>query len=184
MKKQKIKLIYLIIFLSLIILNNEYYSNSLEAVFFDSFPLQQYDCRFYLVYLEKNETIQINVTNTRNGDFDIFLHNKRPTETYVSRNGYDPKIFLNAVAWDINSGNFSTIIYISDNSTIYYVQVVLINGEFDTFKLNSSKVLELYFIPFLIPSYKIEFIFLFTILMVILILKRTKFKIICINKPK
>jgi len=148
-----------------------------NQIFRDSFPLQQYDCRFYLVYLEENDSIQINVTNTYNGDFDIFLHNARPIDTYLSEEGYDPKIYSNAVAWDINPGDFASINYTSENSTIYYIQVALVKGDFDTFHLNSTRQLELYFIPFLIPSYSTSILIFISIVSMAVLIKINKVKI-------
>lgn len=122
-------------------------------IYKDAFPLQTYDSRFYLVFLEDTDTIELNLTNTYNGDFDIFLHEERPLDYYVSHSGYDSKIYDNAVAYNTSSGDSASLSYTVSESKIYYIQVVMIDNGPDTYRLNSTKPLELYFIPYLIPGF-------------------------------
>ncbi|MBD3353941.1 MAG: hypothetical protein GF364_20835 [Candidatus Lokiarchaeota archaeon] len=153
---------------------------ALEPVYFNAFPLQQYDSRFYVVSLQEGAEIEINVTNTYNGDFDVFIHNDRPEQTYVSKFGYDDQIYENVTTFDTSSGDFTQLNYVAEESQLYYIQVVLISGETDTYHLNSSVSLELYFIPFLIPGYSVPIVASITLLTFIFIAihinKRIKIK--------
>lgn len=143
----------------------------LESVYTDSFPLQTYDSRFYVVYLEVGTQIEINVTNTYMGDFDIFIHNARPRSSHVDHHGYDPAIYINATVWDTGSGPEASVLYTAEDSILYYIQVTLISGETDTYHLSSNQVLELYFIPFLIPGYSIPLLLTITLISLIIIWK-------------
>lgn len=156
----------------------------------DVFPLQTFDSRFYTVYLNENETITINISSAFNGDFDIFIFKNRPIDTYVSKNGYDPKIFDIALNYNNSTGAFSSLQYKADNNTIIYIQIVLISQGTDTFYLTSlldhERVddveweLNLYFIPF-IPGVSVELIITMFVLsafsVMIFLIKRKKIKI-------
>lgn len=143
----------------------------LEPVYTDSFPLQTYDSRFYVVYLEVGTQIEINVTNTYLGDFDIFIHNERPRSSHISHHGYDPAIYTNATVWDTGSGPEASVIYTAEDSILYYIQVTLISGETDTYHLSSNQALELYFIPFLIPGYSIPVLLTITLITLVVLWK-------------
>ena len=59
----------------------------------DTFPLQTFDFRMYVVSLKLGDNLIVNVSSVADGDFDLFLFNTRPKEAYVSRDGYDLEIF-------------------------------------------------------------------------------------------
>ncbi len=131
-----------------------------EGNYTDSFPLQTFDFRMYVVSLVINETFTVNVTAVADGEFDLFLFSTRPQESYVSRDGYNPEIFTaeSTLAFNDAPGPFSEISYTPSNPNytiaLYYVQVVLIDRGPDSYILEASHQMELYFIPF-IPGYPI-----------------------------
>lgn len=128
----------------------------------DSFPLQTYDFRMYVVSLEINDTLIVNVTSVADGEFDLFLFSTRPKQSYISREGYDPEIFNTVtgttLAYDNSLGPVSMINYTPSNPeypvALYYIQVVLIDHGPDSYILEANHIMELYFIPF-IPGYSI-----------------------------
>ena len=148
----------LIAFLSSLLVLNSFQSTlaSEGDIYKDAFPLQTYDSRFYLVYMENAETIELNLTNTYNGDFDIFIHDDRPLDYYISQDGYDSRIYDNAVAYNTSAGNTASVTYTVSEAKIYYIQVVMVANGPDTYHLNSSQPLELYFIPYLIPGFNLN----------------------------
>ena len=130
--------------------------------FTDSFPLQTFDSRMYVVSLNISEVFVVNVTAVADGEFDLFLFSTRPKENLVTREGYDPEIFNTVtgttLAYDNSTGPFAEITYTPSNpnytTALYYIQVVLIDRGPDSYNLVSTHDLELYFIPF-IPGYPI-----------------------------
>ena len=127
----------------------------------DSFPLQTFDFRMYVVSLQLNDTLIVNVTSVADGDFDLFLFSTRPMEAYVSRDGYDSEITNpeRTLEYDVTQGSpFSSINFTADNpdypNELYYLQVVLYDRGPDSYILEANQEMELYFIPF-IPGYPI-----------------------------
>jgi hypothetical protein len=127
----------------------------------DSFPLQTYDFRMYVVTLNLNDTLIVNVTSVADGDFDLFLFSTRPKQSFVSREGYDSEIYNPNItlAFDNSTGvPFSSINFTANNSdypvALYFVQVVLIDRGPDSYILKANHAMEIYFIPF-IPGYQI-----------------------------
>jgi len=127
-------------------------TSAAPPAFQDAFPLQQFDSRFYICHLEASESITLDLKCAFKGEFDIFIFTNRPTETYVTPGGYDPQIFTNSLTENISLGKYSHLEYTSPSADIIYIQIVLIDNGTDTYYLNSTKVLELYFIPF-IPGF-------------------------------
>jgi hypothetical protein len=115
----------------------------------DSFPLQTFDYRMYVVSLNISQTFIVNVTAVADGEFDLFLFSTRPSQSYVSRNiddPYDPEIF------NIATG---TTLDFDIPVALYYIQVVLRANGPDSYILEANtEQMELYFIPF-IPSYNL-----------------------------
>ena len=127
----------------------------------DSFPLQTYDFRMYVVSLELNDTLIVNITSVAEGDFDLFLFSTRPKESFVSREGYNDEIFNPNLTLDYDISvdlPFSMINFTADNpdypAALYFIQVVLINRGPDSYILEANHLMELYFIPF-IPGFPV-----------------------------
>lgn len=152
-----------------------------SEIFSDTFSLQTRDSRFYVVHLEDNEHFELNLSAVNKGEFDVFLFSIRPNNTYVLWDDYDPKIFELAEVYDTSVGPFSHIEYTAPASTVfgsklYYIQVVMVANGTDTFNLNASKHMEVYFIPFL-PGFSIEGLYFTGALMVGIIYLRLRKKI-------
>jgi len=164
MKWTWLKFIFLtacmVVFLSSMLITSQATEGS--DTYTDSFPLQTFDFRMYVVSLTTNDTFIMNVTAVGDGEFDVFLFSTRPKASLVSRDGYNPEIFNNltgtTLAYDNSTGKFSNITYSPSNPeypvALYYIQVVLIDRGPDSYILHANFPLELYFIPF-IPGYPI-----------------------------
>lgn len=128
---------------------------------------------FFLVDLEVDENIELNVTHVESGNFTLFLFNKRPTQSYVkSDNTLSDKIFNASVAYSLDDNPY--INYTAPLEKIYYIEIILISGGPDTFTLTSTKDLTRYYIP-QIPGYQLTtFIFslILTLGLITLLYKR------------
>jgi len=111
---------------------------------------------FFLVGLNASETIEINVTHTGSGNFELFLFNARPVDSYINiDNTLNPEIYNQAINYSVDDNpyiNFTVTLH-----QIYYVQLVLLENGPDTFFLYCNHELVRYYLPS-IPSYNVEFI--------------------------
>ena len=113
---------------------------------------------YFLVHLNSTQSIEINVTHLLDGDFALFLFDRRPSESFVELdNTIDPRIFTIAINYSLDDHPY--IFYTVSESTIYYIQLILLNNGPDTFFLNCDRELNRYYLP-IIPGYYIEFILL------------------------
>lgn len=134
-----------------------------QSTYKDAYPLQQDDSRYYVVYLNTSQTIQINVTSANNGIFNIFIYDQRPTTTYVSSNGYNAHIFDVALKYNITDETFVQFEYNATKASTYYIQIVMIANGPDTFYLTASRSMTLYFIPF-VPGFPVPFVIMFSLI--------------------
>ena len=132
---------------------------------------------FFLTDLEEDESIQLNVTHVKSGNFTLFLFNKRPTKSYVkSDDSLDTRIFNNhTVAFNLDDNPY--INYTASEHKIYYVEIILINDGPDTFTLSSNKDLTRYYLP-TIPGYQMWLIIISIILILGLIILIHKKKLV------
>ena len=132
---------------------------------------------FFLVDLNATETIEINVTHTGSGNFELFLFDYRPSESYINYdNTINPEIYNQAINYSIDDNPY--INYTAPTLKIYYIQLVLLDNGPDTFFLHCNYDLVRYYLPS-IPGYNTE-IMLITItisLTIILIFRKKKYKI-------
>lgn len=128
---------------------------------------------FFLVDLGVDENIELNVTHEENGNFTLFLFNKRPTKSYVkSDKTLSDKIFSASVVYSLDDNPY--INYTAPLEKIYYIEVILVSGGPDTFTLTSTKDLTRYYLP-QIPGYQLSiFIFslIFTVGLITILYKR------------
>ena len=113
---------------------------------------------FFLVSMEVNETIQVNVTQPTfdDGEFYLFLFDFRPNTTNVNADKtFNPDIFVVAKVYD--GPNNPSIFYNATEAKIHYIQVVLLKNGPAFFTLQSDLNLERYYIPTL-PGYSLEFL--------------------------
>ena len=128
---------------------------------------------FFLVDIDIDENIELNVTHVESGNFTLFLLNKRPTQSYVkSDNTLSDKIFSASVAYSLDDNPY--INYTAPVEKIYYIEIILISGGPDTFTLTSTKDLTRYYLP-QIPGYQLPiliFSLIFALGLIIVLYKR------------
>lgn len=111
---------------------------------------------FFLVDLHENETIVISLTHEENGNFTLFLFNKRPSESYLKDdNSLKEKIFNNPPTVNYSLDDSPYINYTAQDSKIFYIEIILVSGGPDTYTLICNKDLTRYYLP-LIPGYQLE----------------------------
>ncbi len=131
---------------------------------------------FFLVDLDVDENIELNVTHVGSGNFTLFLFNKRPTNSYVRNdNTLNIKIFNDSVAYNLDDNPY--INYTAPVEKIYYIEIILISGGPDTFTLICTQDLTRYYLP-QIPGYQLP-IFIFSLIFalgLIIVLYKRKMK--------
>lgn len=150
-------------------LNISFAQEDSDETFYDAFPLQTFDSRFYILHLNASDTINLNITAAYKGDFDVFIYNFRPYDVWVGNGGYWSGIYEEASAYDVGTGDVIDFEFVAPKNGMYYIQVVLIANGTDTFYLNSTHHLELYFIPFILPGFPVEMTMLFSVAAVFLL---------------
>ena len=113
---------------------------------------------FFLIGLNTSETIEINVTHTESGNFELFLFDARPVDSYINiDNTINPEIYNQAINYSVDDNPY--IYYTVSSHQIYYIQLVLLENGPDTFFLYCNHELVRYYLP-TIPGYNVEFILL------------------------
>ena len=129
---------------------------------------------FFLVELEEDDEIEVDLKAREDGYFHIYLFDERPTETHVNMdNSIDSDINKDKIAHD--SGRKPDINYTADDDQIYYLQVILTKNGPDFFKLEANEKLSRYYLP-QIPGYQIEIFILSLVLSIGIILFAIKKK--------
>jgi len=128
---------------------------------------------YFLVSLEVDENIVINVTHTGDGNFNLFLYDTRPTESFLNiDNSLNPDIFDVAISYSIEDNPY--INYTATEDKIYYIELILIENGPDTFFFYcNNDELTRYYLP-IIPGYQIGFLILslFVISSLIILFKK------------
>jgi len=114
---------------------------------------------YFLVYLEADENIEINVTHSDDGNFNLFLYDRRPTESFINiDNSLNPDIFDVAINYSVEDNPY--INYTALLSKIYYIELILIENGPDTFFFYcNNDELTRYYLP-IIPGYQIGLLIL------------------------
>ena len=131
---------------------------------------------FFLFDLGAGNSTEISVTHNDNGNFTLFLFDKRPTESYVTGDKIlNNRIFSNIINYSLIDSPY--INYTALQSKIYYIEVILVGGGPDTYNLTCTEVLTRYYLP-IIPGFQTELLLFSSILSVgvILILYKKKIK--------
>jgi hypothetical protein len=135
---------------------------------------------FFLVALEVNDTIQLNISQEGDGNFFLFLFDIRPNSTNVNLDKtLNPDIYFAAQAYD--SGINPSIFYNASGTKIHYIQIVLLKNGPDFFTLESTKSLTRYFLPSL-PGYSLEIVCLSIVISLGLYIFLIKKRKITINR--
>ncbi|MFX1357203.1 MAG: hypothetical protein ACFFA8_07935 [Promethearchaeota archaeon] len=101
---------------------------------------------FFLVNLEADEVIEVNVTHANDGNFTLFLFDRRPNKDYISFDKtLDEEIFDIAINYSLAENPY--IMHNATQSKIYYFQLILLENGPDTFFLNCNKELTRYYLP-------------------------------------
>ena len=118
---------------------------------------------YFLVHLDSGENIEINVTHNDNGNFALFLYDKRPTESFINIDkSLNPSIFDVAINYSLEDNPY--INYTVSDSKIYYIELILIENGPDTFHFYcNNDELTRYYLP-IIPGYQIGFLILTLVL--------------------
>jgi hypothetical protein len=132
---------------------------------------------YFLAHLNISQTIEINITHIEDGNFALFLFDKRPTESFIELDkSLNPRIFDVAINFSLDNNPY--INYTAPESKIYYIQLILIENGPDTFYLQCNlDVLTRYYLP-IISGYNVSFLIISLILVFGIILYRGKKKII------
>jgi hypothetical protein len=116
---------------------------------------------FFLFDLGAGNSTEISVTHNDNGNFTLFLFNKRPIESYVKGDkALDNRIFSNVINYSLIDSPY--INFTSPQTKIYYIEVILVGGGPDTFNLACTEDLTRYYLP-IIPGYPFEIIIISSI---------------------
>ena len=118
---------------------------------------------YFLVSLEADENIIINVTHTGEGNFTLFLYDSRPTESFLNLdNSLNSDIFDVAISYSIDDNPY--INYTVSEDKIYYIELILIENGPDTFFFYcNNDELTRYYLP-IIPGFQIDLLVLTLIL--------------------
>jgi len=158
--KKKIAIISVILLFTLIPVSNvlafEYIDNIDDGI-----------SVFFLVNLKADELIEVNVTHANDGNFTLFLFDRRPNKDYINFDKtLDVEIFDIAINYSLTENPY--IIYNATQSIIYYFQIILLENGPDTFFLNCNKDLTRYYIP-IIDGYHLIFLLFSGLLSILLI---------------
>jgi len=127
---------------------------------------------YFLTHLNVNQTVEINVTHTGDGNFALFLFDKRPTESFINLDkSLNSRIFDVAINYSLDDNPY--INYTALESKIYYIQLILIENGPDTFYLQCNLDLTRYYLP-IISGYSVSFIIISLVLVLGIILYRAK----------
>ena len=162
-------------------------AGSPETTYTQQFRLENVSTRYYVASLELNETWSINCTGLFTGKFYLYLFQDRPLSSHMLENGsIDPEILNVASVYNITpSAIFSDVLndtvcstsleFEATTATLYYLQIILVEGGPDTFVLSSSVEFQAYYIPF-IAGYPGEILLGIVILSSGILFQRTRKK--------
>ncbi len=164
------KLLFLLLVFGLVFMNFNVPIKPVYAEdndFVDQYQLKQGTARFYVVNLTTNANLLINCSAYYKGVFYIYIFNERPLEGHVLRDGsIDESVTDKALAYNETSSliyseslndtvSFITLNFTAPSYRLYYLEIILIENGPDTFKLESSHVMQAYYIPFIL-GYNLE----------------------------
>ena len=104
---------------------------------------------FYLCAVDQSQTLEINLSRSGSGNFEMYLLNKRPLGTDI-----DTYTIV-----DEDVGTNPALLYTALEDKIYYIQINLVSNGPDIFTLSSSHNLIRYYLP-QIPGFSLELVFL------------------------
>ncbi|MCK4239198.1 MAG: hypothetical protein KAX33_08765 [Candidatus Lokiarchaeota archaeon] len=134
---------------------------------------------FYLVSLNKSETLNITCSSKYQLNYSLFVFNFRPTSNYKNPNGiYSSELYNLSITF--YEGYYPELNFIANKALIYYIQIIVHNASSNLITIYSNKELGRYYLP-LIDSYPLEIIGVTTIFTIstitFLILKKRKLRV-------
>ena len=134
---------------------------------------------FYLVSLNKSETLNISCSSKYQLSYSLFVFNFRPTSNYKNPNGiYSSELYNLSITF--YEGYYPELNFIANKTLIYYIQIIVHNESSNLITIYSNKELGRYYLP-LIDSYPLEIIGVITIFTIstitFLILKKRKLRV-------
>ena len=134
---------------------------------------------FYLVSLNKSETLNITCSSKYQLSYSLFVFNFRPTSNYKNPDGkYSSELYNLSITF--YEGYYPELNFIANEALIYYIQIIVHNASSNLITIYSNKELGRYYLP-LIDSYPLEIIWVTTIFTIstitFLILKKRKLRV-------
>ncbi|MFW9897312.1 MAG: Loki-CTERM sorting domain-containing protein, partial [Candidatus Thorarchaeota archaeon] len=131
---------------------------------------------FFLFDLEVGNNTEISVTRNDNGNFTLFLFNKRPIEAYVKGDKtLDNRIFSNVINYSLIDNPYLN--FTAPETKVYYIEIILAGGGPDSYTLNCDRDLTRYYLP-IIPGYPIGTIIILSVTVVGILILLYKKKIL------
>ncbi|MFX1365243.1 MAG: hypothetical protein ACFFCE_05640 [Promethearchaeota archaeon] len=144
---------------------------------------------FFLIDLDEDSHLELNITRSGSGNFTLFLFDSRPSDSYVNEdNSLKPNIFTQSKTVDYSLDDNPYIFYTANKSKIYYIEIILVSGGPDAFTLTymryfanytkNAKELIRYYLP-IIPGFQFEYILIsliFTIGVAYIFLSKKKIR--------
>lgn len=133
---------------------------------------------FFLVDLEVDENLELNLVHTGSGNFTLFLFDTRPDLSYVNDDkSLNENIFTKAMNYSLDDNPY--INFTATEPRIYYIEIILVSGGPDTFTLTANKDLTRYYLP-IIPGFPLGYLIisLSFVLAIVFILNKKKIKVI------
>lgn len=137
---------------------------------------------FFLIDLDVDENLELNLVHTGSGNFTLFLFDTRPELSYVNDDkSLNENIFTKVVMYSLDDNPY--INYTATEPRIFYIEIILVSGGPDIYTLTAkvyfkglliNKDLTRYYLP-IIPGFQLElFIFslIFTLGVIIIFYKR------------
>ncbi|MFW9940548.1 MAG: hypothetical protein ACFFFT_05870 [Candidatus Thorarchaeota archaeon] len=134
---------------------------------------------FFLFDLQTGNNTQISLNHEEDGNFSLFLFNKRPSKSYVKDDkSLDNNIFSKSSLVDFSVDDIPYINYTAPVTKIYYIEIILIGAGPDTYNLTilpDDYTVTRYYLP-IIPGFRLELVILSIVLAlgVILILYKKR----------
>ena len=107
---------------------------------------------FFLCAVNQSQTLEVNLSRTGFGNFEMYLLNQRPWRTDID---------ISSIV-DSDTSDNPSISHTASEDKIYYIQIKLVSDGPDIFTLSSSHNLIRYYLP-QIPGFPLELVFIFLI---------------------
>jgi len=104
---------------------------------------------FFLCAVNQSQSLEVNLSRTGFGNFELYLLNQRPWRTDID---------ISSIV-DSDTSDNPSISHTATEDKIYYIQIKLVSSGPDIFTLSSTHNLIRYYLP-QIPGFPLELVFL------------------------